>query len=473
MAFLSFDRGAAMYDATPIENMFLLEYLPSAQDDCLRVYLYARMACAHPELGGGVADIARALRLSEEAVEDALRFWEREGLVKRLSDRPPTYALSPMRAGGRGTDMDQQYYQFRDFNASLQRLFGEVILHGEVEIAQEWVTVFGFSTDAALRLAEYGVTDLHYSRKTPRATLRKLDNLAHEWSERGARTLEDVERLIAEKNGEKAAAEAVLKRFGMRRRPTEDEQALAHKWLAWGFSVEEISAACAATTKAQNPSFDYLDRVLEGRRVEADRHFEALKAVLRELGAAARPTPETLKRYAGFLETGCEPRTIEIAAAGLNAINRHRFEDLEELLSRWGKKGLRRADAVEAHMQRQRALREELAGLLRLAGSDYAPSLADAARYEGWKSRFSEEMLRLAAETSRGKGRVVAAMDSLLAAWEQEGVTTPEQARARAKSGAGGRTFDNPALHYAQRQAPQDVDDLFVDVVKEYGGAEK
>ena len=37
MAFLSFDRGAAMYDATPIENMFLLEYLPSAQDDCLRV----------------------------------------------------------------------------------------------------------------------------------------------------------------------------------------------------------------------------------------------------------------------------------------------------------------------------------------------------------------------------------------------------------------------------------------------------
>ena len=110
---------------------------------------------------------------------------------------------------------------------------------------------------------------------------------------------------------------------------------------------------------------------------------------------------------------------------------------------------------------------------MRLAGSDYAPSLADAARYEGWKSRFSEEMLRLAAETSRGKGRVVAAMDSLLAAWEQEGVTTPEQARARAKSGAGGRTFDNPALHYAQRQPPQDVDDLFVDVVKEYGGAEK
>ena len=65
MAFLSFDRGAAMYDATPIENMFLLEYLPSAQDDCLRVYLYARMLSLHPELGGGLED-PRGFTVSKE-----------------------------------------------------------------------------------------------------------------------------------------------------------------------------------------------------------------------------------------------------------------------------------------------------------------------------------------------------------------------------------------------------------------------
>ena len=106
--------------------------------------------------------------------------------------------------------MDQQYYQFRDFNASLQRLFGDVILHGEVEIPQDWVTVFGYAGDAALKIVEYGLTGLRLSRKTPRATLRKLDNIAREWSERGARTLTDVERMIAEKSGDIAAAEAVL-----------------------------------------------------------------------------------------------------------------------------------------------------------------------------------------------------------------------------------------------------------------------
>ena len=74
MAFLSFDHGAVLYGSTPVENMFLMEYLPSAPDDCLRVYLYARLLCAYPEQDAaeaGVADVARALRLTDEAVEEA------------------------------------------------------------------------------------------------------------------------------------------------------------------------------------------------------------------------------------------------------------------------------------------------------------------------------------------------------------------------------------------------------------------
>ena len=472
MAFLSFDHGAVVYGVTPVENMFLLEYLPVAPDDCLRVYLYARLLCVHPELGASVGDMARALRLSDEAVEDAFRFWEREGLVRRLSDRPPTYALLPMRGAGQASEMDQQYYQFRDFNASLQRLFGDVILHGEVEIPQDWVTVFGYAGDAALKIVEYGLTGLRLSRKTPRATLRKLDNIAREWSERGARTLTDVERMIAEKSGDIAAAEAVLKRFGLHRRPTEDELALARKWRGWGFDAEAILDACAAMTNAQNPSFAYLDRVLEGRYLQTDGNFAALRDVLRELGASAQPTPETLKRYALFLEAGFEPRTVTAAAVALNAQNRHRFEDLERLLTQWAEKGLFRADAAEAYLQRQRALQMEMIELLRLAGSDRTPGYSDIALFEGWKARFSPEMLRLAAEQSRGKGAAVGAIDKLLSAWEKEGVSTPEQARARRERPAEKKAFDNPALRYEQRTLAGDGDELFTDLTQYRGDGE-
>ena len=84
MPFCSFSEGAAMFDVTPIENMFLLEYLPTAPDGYLRVYLYARMLCLHPEVGGELKDMAKALHMEEEAVFNAFSYWERMGLVERL-----------------------------------------------------------------------------------------------------------------------------------------------------------------------------------------------------------------------------------------------------------------------------------------------------------------------------------------------------------------------------------------------------
>ena len=108
------------------------------------MYLYARVLCAHPELGGSVGDIARALRMDEDAVEEAFRFWEREGLVKRLSDRPPAYALTPHARRAPCPGHGQGLLSVPRLQRLLQRMFGDVILHGEVSIPQEWVTVFGF-----------------------------------------------------------------------------------------------------------------------------------------------------------------------------------------------------------------------------------------------------------------------------------------------------------------------------------------
>ena len=72
MPFCSFAQSAAMFDMTPIENLFLLEYLPTAPDGFLRVYLYARMLSLHPELGGGLDEMAAALNMTTDAVFNAM-----------------------------------------------------------------------------------------------------------------------------------------------------------------------------------------------------------------------------------------------------------------------------------------------------------------------------------------------------------------------------------------------------------------
>ena len=40
MAFCSFDDSAALFDSTPVENMFITEYMLRAPGDFVKVYLY-------------------------------------------------------------------------------------------------------------------------------------------------------------------------------------------------------------------------------------------------------------------------------------------------------------------------------------------------------------------------------------------------------------------------------------------------
>ena len=48
MGLFAFDNQFAMFDATPVQNQFILEYMPAAPGDYVKVYLYGLMQCHHP-----------------------------------------------------------------------------------------------------------------------------------------------------------------------------------------------------------------------------------------------------------------------------------------------------------------------------------------------------------------------------------------------------------------------------------------
>ena len=487
MAFCSFAEGAAMFDVTPIENMFLVEYLPIAPNDYLRVYLYARMLSLHPELGGSLEDVAKALRLDEEAVANAFVYWEREGLVVRLTDKPPTYALRPMRSEHAPTAMEREYYEFREYNSDLQDLFGPDLMHPqEFSTAHDWISTLGFAQDAALRMVEYVLAKSKSKpgkRNLPNL-FRRIDKQAVEWAERGIHTLPEVERASAHDEGSYQAALAVVRQFSLKRQPTADEVAFAGKWLnEWQFSQEEIIAACAETVKTSNPSFAYLDAILKNRRSgSGEGSREGLKRTLGELGVRSPITPAWQKSYDAMLASGFAPRTIELAAVQLAAKNRHRFEDLEWIIGRWGELNLFAPEAAEAYIAKNTALTRQLLELFRLCGLDRRPTMADLQRLEIWKAALPEEIIAFAAECARGKKDPMSYMNKLIGEWEKARVRTLEDARAQNAAALAGTTAHEAAgapaqpaasaLNYAQRDYKEEDfgDDFFFDPVKELGG---
>ena len=84
MPMFGFDERYPFFDVTPVDNQFILEYLPTATGDAVRVYLYGLMQCYHPEAAMTLEQMARELGMEPEAVQAAFRHWERKGLVRRV-----------------------------------------------------------------------------------------------------------------------------------------------------------------------------------------------------------------------------------------------------------------------------------------------------------------------------------------------------------------------------------------------------
>lgn len=477
MSFFSFAEGSAMFDTTPIENLFLMEYLSTAPEACLRVYLYARMLALHPELGGDMAETARFLHMDEEAVYQAFAYWERQGLVKRLSDRPPTYALLPLRGDGDGAQpaMEQSYYTYRDYNASMQALFGKNLMDThDFRVANDWLDVLGYDQDAALRLVQYGIRTSRSKDPKPRGVFDRMNKLAAAWADRGCRTLEDVEKVIAEQEDVYPVAKAVVKRFALRRDPTVDEVELVKKWVVtWKLTQDQILDACAETTKASKPSFAYLDAVLKNRMDGDDALWGDLTEVLRELDAGqATPTPDQRKKYAELLSEGFEPECVKLAAIQCHRRKKTRFEDVEWMLRRWGAEGIRTRAAAEAYIEAMQARAERVRQVLEQCGLERRPTMGDLTMYEGWQSAHDPALIDYAATCARGMQVPMKYMDRLLEDWKAAGVRTVEEAAARHASARQARAASpqapaqNPALNYAQREYKEEDygDDFFVDL---------
>ena len=463
MSFCSFADGAAMFDVTPIENMFLMEHLYDAPASALKVYLYARMLALHPELGGSMADMALALRMEEREVEAGFAHWEHRGLVTRLSDHPATYAFLPMRAEGDATRaLDREMYANRDFNNRLRKLFGDKFIGDhELRKAGDWLGILKYEPAAALRLVEYGIQTSRSKDPKPPSVFKRMR--------------EDVERAIAEESGAMTVAREVLKKLGIARQPSDPELATVTKWMKeWGLTREEILAACDDTVSARNPTVKYLDSILESRRGDAPEDYRELIDILKELNPqSARPTPDQLARYDALKKRGVSPEMIMQAAIQCHRANKYRFDDLEWRLNVWREEGIDTPEAAEAWMKEMSALSGQLRRVFRRAGmDDRRPGYGDIAAYRAWRDSYPEALILYAADCSRGAGGSMAYMDRLLKAWAEAGATTVEAARAqRAAWRASAASPDkpaNPALDYAQREYRDEDfgDDFFMDMSK-------
>lgn len=447
MAMCSFADQFSMFDVTPLENLFIEEYMLRAPGDYVKVYIYGLRLCYHPVKDASVTSIARALGLEEKTVMDAFAYWERMHVLRRTGDTPPSYCyynLKEAKLSGRGSDGDVPLAD-RQFNIALQELFQERILQAQdYDRTYRWMDDMHFKPEVVLMLVKYCID---HSGRGVKVAFSTIEKEAVRWAKAGATTLDAAEEHLRTLSVQYEGAQRVLRHMGLNRAPTVDEERLYAKWAQeWGFSLDAILYACSETTKISKPNFAYVDKVLENmykkqlgtsadmaaaQKSRSDA-MRPVREVLEALGEkSVAPTEDLAVLYAGWLGMGFTHEAILMAARQAMRRGKHTMEDVGVLLQAWAKQALYTPEAIEAYLTRRRQNVQRLRTLFEVAGISREPTTADIRLMENWRAQGYElEVLTIAAESARGAGNPMLYISRVVDNWAAKGIVTPEAARA-------------------------------------------
>lgn len=464
------DKHFDQYGFLPLENAFITDYLPAAKGDQVRVYLYGLFCCQHPREDLTVAQMAAELGMEEAAVLSAFRYWERRGLVTQTKNEPPQYvfySITERRLSAEPLPQaDEAYVEFAE---SVYSIFGSrrKITSEEVAHAYEWVADLGLPSEVVLMLINHLIATrgIHFGFK-------QAEPLVTRMCEDKITNAEEADAFFRQDTVVRDGSKKLLRHLGKRREASMDEMKLYTKWThEWKFSHEAILAACAEMTRG-DPSFAYLDSILErlhtgnavseaelSSRLRTEKQKRAeVREVIDVLGVNITPTA-FLPIYDKWLTFYPHP-VIMLAANECRQARSARVEKCEDLLESWhDKHGFTGETQVKAYLDEYHHINSALKNLFAVMDYGSSPTEKDRELYRKWVSYgYDNALLTLAAEQSRqAQSHKVSYLDAVLRAWHEAGITDVSQASARGAQRPAQTSAAKPARvlnaqNYTQRE---------------------
>ena len=346
---IHFSPEAQKREQTPVDNLFFSEFMPDADGEAVKVYLYGLMQCRYPSMGD--VAISEALDLPEGAVLAAFVYWQSKGLVRILKDEPLEVEYLTVEQPAATTAVPMKY---RSFVRALNELTAPRQFNmRELGHIYDCLEVFHLEEKTVLELVSHCMEE-----KGRRVSIQYISTVAKSWADAGIITYEQARDYIANAMVRKHGAAAVLRRWNKRRLPTLDEMTMYDRWVRdWGFDDEAILAACPRLTSTSSLSFEALgDRLRElyeqnkvkAADIQADSESISDEKEFARMGKVSTPTRDDVRQLSVFLE-GPEglPREVVLLAAEECADAERPFGKLKSVLKDWTERRIRTVEEAQ------------------------------------------------------------------------------------------------------------------------------
>ena len=283
---MQFIKGKTSIDIedTPVENIFLDAFMPSADGNYVKVYLLGYKYACNPDRTQSFSNhsIARALDLPLSVVLKAWDYWEDKGIIKKhyLAEDEAEFSVEflslkqlyidnySVASGGpkseKGSytpaDLTQALRdtRIRDMFNSIQKIICRPLTPSESLMCLEWLYDLKMAPEIIEEAFRYSI------EKRGVKNIRYINTVIANWYDNNINTMEKLKEYLETTDAKYSRYNAVMRAMGRTNTPTRIEKEFMDRWFdVYRMPMEVILKACdLAVIQTPNPSLNYIDSIL-------------------------------------------------------------------------------------------------------------------------------------------------------------------------------------------------------------------
>ncbi len=438
MSFCTYSGEITANMFTSVENQFIVKYLPQADGDAVKAYLYGLYLCQCAQ-DFDAETAAKMLQIPLHKLVEIFGFWEECDLVQVLSKAPLFVQYLPVNnAVGKPKKIRPEKYA--DFNRALYKILQE---KGREFKPYEMQRIFEFLEEQPMEQQAFLLVAEYCARSDGKNfSCNHILNKAKLMCKENIFTYEQAENYFSDYNVHEKELARIFKLLGIYKKPRDEDYEYLEKWLSRGAELKSIYAAAEYLKKGTLQTLDIVMEELFEKEVfteEGAKEYLVHRAevtdvvfkVARKLGVKVQnPRPYADEYCEKWLERGYDSEALTLLATVYMRMN-YGFAEMDAALDGLYRDGIVEEEGIKAYcaardgeMKLLQRIQSEC-GVVRKTQS--ALDMIEA--WRGWN--FTDEMIVEAAKRSANASHPLSYMNKLLSEWKRAGAFTPSEIPAR------------------------------------------
>ncbi|NLW39616.1 MAG: DnaD domain protein [Tissierellia bacterium] len=273
---------------TPIENIFINDFMPMANGTYVKVYLLGYKYAYDKDTNIQVDNrtIAKHLDIPLSDVLNAWDFWEKKGIIEKIHEDKEDkfnykvkflnlkqlYIKNNYRPISVGEEINKKSYtcdveDLIDANQipAINKMFNEIdyiirrpLVPNEKKKILEWIHNYNMNPDIIVKAFFYGI------EKKGKRNINYIGGIVRNWYDQGITNIEALQEHFKRTDEKYYRYEKIMKYLGYGNRlPSVGEMKVIDKWFEeYNFPMDLVLKGCENSKKTSNPSINYIDGVL-------------------------------------------------------------------------------------------------------------------------------------------------------------------------------------------------------------------